>query len=132
MVFAAGRIWAKASPVIVFELIAEYGAGAIDYIMLVGFWALGIILLVFMIHATAWTHRLTMRDSSVFLLILFLICTCCALVYPAYSGLDGIDYVGAMIVDSILHVYLGSLLCSGIYIIVSVVLCVKGFIKRRR
>jgi hypothetical protein len=126
MFLFAGRLWAAISPAIVTEIVSEGGSDAILWDGLVMRCIIGIVFVVIFTLGTAWAHRWSVAKTALLMAGLFAMCALGAYVFPAYSGKDGIDYIGQMIVGTLLHVYGGYLLATLVYCIIMLVACLRS------
>lgn len=100
------------APVVVVETVSEYGWGVVDVPLMVVCYAVGVALMAAWGTMLGWTHggkddarrgRLAVYAAALLAAVL-----APTLLYPEYSGPDGLDYVGQALGTTLMHVYGGT------------------------
>lgn len=116
----ATNLLAKTSPVFVYETVQEWGVDVIAWHYIVAYAIASIMLLVLIAIFTKWTFRWSSLKAFLFIGLLWVIVVSPALFIGEYSGADGIDNIGQMIVWTLFRVYSGVFLAVIVHILVTV------------
>lgn len=103
--FITLRLWASTNPILVWETINEYGWDGIRPLSAVFFYALVVITIA--LFAFILEHVVCYRRATAITITLasYVVAMASAIIFPAYTGPDGLDYVGQAIAVTAIHWY---------------------------